>query len=222
MPQGPFARQKKNKLPYHPLLPENSYWFFRPFQGLIQRPSFHCSQSFLAVSLQPCPHAVLLVPLLQRQTRSLKTTWIWRFSLIGYKRRSSCRSPWIWGCSHGAYSVTADKKGGVESLQGSQLKNSSRRGHEQREFTGAWLQGAFALQSSRNHQERVVWSYTTCKDTGCCSICLWDREAAGLHCSVHKQGPCQQMALGNHKSICRMQAHSWSYCLQLCSNPSLI
>lgn len=81
------CKTEKGQTSLKPLLPEYSFWFFRLFQGLIQRSNFRCSQSFLAVSLQPCPHAVLLVPLPhQRQTRSLKTTWIWRFSLVGYKK----------------------------------------------------------------------------------------------------------------------------------------
>lgn len=46
----------------------------------------YCSQNFLEVSLQPQPHAVLPVPL-PHQRQTWKTTWIWRFSLVGYKKK---------------------------------------------------------------------------------------------------------------------------------------
>lgn len=94
-----------------------------------------------------------------------------------------------------------------------QPRQGSRSG-----FTGAWPQGAFDLESSRRQRGRSVWGYTTCKDTGRCA--WWERDAEGLR--VHVWGACQQMAPGNHKSICRAQERGWCRCLWLCNNPSLI
>lgn len=85
------------------------------------------------------------------------------FSLIRY-RKNKDRAASSLGSGAALMEHTVGKKGGLESLQGLQLKSNSRRDHEQGGFTGAWLQGAFALQSSRNNQEKVVWGYTTCKD----------------------------------------------------------
>lgn len=89
-----------------------------------------------------------------------------------------------------------------------------RKDHEQSDLTGCLATGSNCLANSKKSSE--ARGHNTCKDTGSCSIGLWDREAEGLRCSVCKQGPSQQMALGNHKSIC-----SWSCCLQLYSNPPL-
>lgn len=99
------------------------------------------------------------------------------------------------GSRSAPWSITPCRE--VWKALGHPAKAQPRQG-SQSGFTGAWPQGAFDLQSSRKQQGRSVWGYTTCKDTGRCT--LREREAEGFR--MHVWGACQQMASGNHKSIC--------------------